>query len=108
MKVTIIATVMLMAAYFLLLYGSVAFIQDKRFFSSAPKENLERIPDRKERFRDAHLIGWCIAVGALALFAGAFLFGAVDGVRSGRMGVHAFLKNSATQKRQDAVWHPAF
>ena len=83
MKVTIIATVMLMAAYFLLLYGGVAFIQDKRFFASAPKENLERIPDRKERFRGAHLIGWCIAVGALALFAGAFLFGAVDGVRSG-------------------------
>ena len=49
-----------MAAYFLVLYGGVGFIQDKRFFSSAPKENLNAIPDKKERFRGAHIIGWII------------------------------------------------
>lgn len=37
MAVTIFASVMIMAAYFLVLYGAVGFIQDKRFFSSAPK-----------------------------------------------------------------------
>lgn len=36
-----------MAAYFLILYAGVGFIQDKRFFSSAPKENLEAIPDKR-------------------------------------------------------------
>lgn len=46
-----------MAAYFLILYAGVGFIQDKRFFSSAPKENLEAIPDKKERFPGAHVIG---------------------------------------------------
>lgn len=37
MLVTILATVMIMAAYFLVLCGAVGFIQDKKFFSSAPK-----------------------------------------------------------------------
>ena len=45
MVITIVATVMIWVAYFLILYGGVGFIQDKRFFSSAPKENLEAIPD---------------------------------------------------------------
>ena len=35
MSVTIIAAVMVMVAYFLVLYGGVGFIQDKKFFSSA-------------------------------------------------------------------------
>ena len=31
MKITIIATLMIFLAYFLVLYGGVGFIQDKRF-----------------------------------------------------------------------------
>lgn len=50
MRTTLLATLTLMLAYFLILYGGVAFIQDKRFFGSAPKENLAAIPDRNERF----------------------------------------------------------
>ena len=50
MRTTLLATLTLMLAYFLILYGGVAFIQDKRFFGSAPKENPAAIPDRKERF----------------------------------------------------------
>lgn len=60
MMITIFSTLMIMLAYFLILYAGVALIQDKRFFSSAPKENLDAIPDRKpERFRGAHALG-CI------------------------------------------------
>ena len=40
MMITILATFLMMLAYFLVLYGAVGFIQDKRFFGSAPKENL--------------------------------------------------------------------
>ena len=47
MAITILLTLQLMAVYFLILYAGVGFIQDKRFFSSAPKENLEAIPDKK-------------------------------------------------------------
>ena len=49
MKITVLVTLMVFLAYFLVLYGGVGFIQDKRFFSSAPKENLDAIPDTKER-----------------------------------------------------------
>ena len=67
----ILAAILLMAAYFLVLYGGVGFIQDKRFFSSAPKENLNAIPDKKERFRGAHIIGWIIEGIAVLLFLAA-------------------------------------
>lgn len=79
---------MIMVGYFLLLYGGVGFIQDKRFFSSAHKEILAVIPERKERFRGAHIIGWFIIVIAFLLFIGAIILGVWDGVRSD----YSFLK----------------
>lgn len=82
MGITIIATIMIMAGYFLLLYGGVGFIQDKRFFSSAPKEVLAVIPEKRERFRGAHMIGWVIIVIAFLLFIGAIILGGWDGVRN--------------------------
>ena len=60
MMITVLAILLMMLAYFLVLYGAVVFVQDKRFFGSAPKENLAAVPDKKERFRGAHLIGWGI------------------------------------------------
>ncbi len=83
MRITIVSTLMLMLGYFLMLYGAVGFIQDKRLFSSAPKENLAVIPDKKERFKGAHIIGLAIVVFAVLLFIGAFALGIWDGVRSG-------------------------
>lgn len=83
MSMAVAALVMVMAAYFLVLYGAVGFIQDKRFFSSAPKENLAAIPDKKERFRGAHAVGWAIEAAAISLFLGAAALCVWDGVRSG-------------------------
>ncbi len=83
MIITIVSILMLMLGYFLMLYGAVGFIQDKRLFSSAPKENLAVIPDRKERFKGAHVIGWVIVVFAVLLFIGAFALGIWDGARNG-------------------------
>ncbi len=52
MLITILLSIMMMAGLFLLLWGGVGFIQDKRFMSSAPKEALEVTPDRMpERFK---------------------------------------------------------
>lgn len=83
MKMTIIATLMIMLGYFLILYGAVAFIQEKRFFGSAPKEIQAVIPEkREERFRGAHIVGWLIIAVALSLFAGAFFLGAWDGIKN--------------------------
>lgn len=82
MKITVLAILLMMPAYFLVLYGAVGFIQDKRFFGSAPKENLAAIPDKKERFRGAHLIGWLIEAVAILLFVGAAVLVVWDGVRN--------------------------
>lgn len=82
MKITVAATLMMMLAYFLVLYGAVGSLQDKRFFGSAPKENLAAIPDRKERFPGAHAIGWFIEGIAALLFAGAAILGVWDGIRN--------------------------
>lgn len=82
MLITIIATLMFMLAYFLVLYGGVGFIQDKKFFSSAPKAILDVVPEKKERFKGAHIIGWIIAIFALSLFIGAVVLGVWDGVKN--------------------------
>ena len=82
MKITVLAILLMMLAYFLVLYGAVGFIQDKRFFGSAPKENLAAIPDKMERFRGAHVIGWGIESVAVLLFAGAAVLSVWDGVRN--------------------------
>ncbi|MCD8107100.1 MAG: hypothetical protein LUE20_03935 [Oscillospiraceae bacterium] len=83
MIITIVSTLMIMLGYFLMLYGAVGFIQDKRLFSSAPKENLAVIPDKKERFKGAHIVGWVIVAIAVLLFIGAFALGIWDGARNG-------------------------
>lgn len=82
MIVTIISTLMIMLAYFLVLYSGVGFIQDKRFFSSAHKDILAVIPDKKERFRGAHIIGRIIAIIAVLMFIGAALLGTCDGIKN--------------------------
>lgn len=92
MKITIFATLMIFLAYFLVLYGAVGFIQDKRFFSSAPKENLAAIPDRKERFCGAHVVGWMIEGIAILLFLGAAALSVWDGVRNDFGFLHFFAR----------------
>ena len=83
MKITVLASLMRMAAYFLILYGAVGLIQDKRFFSSAPKENLAVIPARKERFCGAHALGWMAEGLAVLLVLAALALAAWDGIRNG-------------------------
>ncbi len=82
MATTIIATLMLMLAYFLLLYAGVGFIQDKRLFSSAPQEILEVLPKKQERFKGAHTVGWIIAFIAVATFMAALIIGIADGIKN--------------------------
>ena len=42
------------------------------------------IPERKERFRGAHAIGWVLAATALLMFIGALALGILwDGVKNG-------------------------
>lgn len=84
MKITLLASLIVMAAYFLLLYAGVGLIQEKKFFSSAPREVFAAVPEKKaERFRGAHVLGWCLGILAMLLFLGAAVLAAWDGVRRG-------------------------
>ena len=84
MKITLLASFLVMAAYFLLLYAGVGLIQEKKFFSSAPREVFAAVPERKaECFRGAHILGWCLGILAMLLFLGAAVLAAWDGVRNG-------------------------
>lgn len=61
-------SMMIMAGLFLMLCGGVGFLQDKRFFYSAPKEELDVIPDKlSERFKGQHAIGWLMILFSLLL-----------------------------------------
>lgn len=83
MIVTILLSLMMMAGLFLMLLSGIGFIQDKRFFTSAPREVQDAVHPRAERFRGAHAIGWVMAAVSLLMMGGAIVIGAVDGIRAG-------------------------
>ena len=81
MLITILLSIMMMAGLFLLLWGGVGFIQDKRFMSSAPKEALAVVPDRlPERFKGQYALGYVMVTVAFALMGGAVVLGAWHGI----------------------------
>ncbi|GEM_PF-3635954 len=57
---SIMLALLAMAGFFLLLLGAVGFVQDKKFFSPAPKAIRDAVPQRKNRFPGAHAIGWAL------------------------------------------------
>ena len=75
---------MFCAAITLMLLSAVAFIQDKRFFSSAPKEAQELLkPRERELFYGARTIGWTLMVFSILLILGVGMVSIWDGFRSG-------------------------
>ena len=80
---TLILSVITMAGLFLMLWSGVAFIQDKRFFSSAHKDILAIITPKQERFKGQHILGYVLAFVAVAMNIGAIITGAVTGIHNG-------------------------
>ena len=83
MLVTVILSLVLMAGLFLMLWSAVAFIQDKRFFTSAPKDVQAAVRPRDERFPGAHRLGWKLMILAIALMLFALIYAGLDGVEKG-------------------------
>ena len=54
--ITIFLTLIMCLGYFILLWGAVGFVQNKKFFSSAPKEIKDAVTKKKERFKGQHII----------------------------------------------------
>ena len=84
MLLTIFLAVVFCAAITLMLLSAVAFIQDNRFFSSAPKEAQELLkPRERELFYGARTIGWTLMVFSILLILGVGILSIWDGFRSG-------------------------
>ena len=84
MLLTVFGTIVFCAAITLMLLSAVAFIQDKRFFSSAPKEAQEVIlPRENELFYGARVIGWTLMGFSILMILGVGVISVWDGFRCG-------------------------
>ncbi len=73
----------MMLGFFLLLWSAVGFIQNKRFFSSAPKAIVEAVEEKPERFKGQHALGYALLVLSFLLMLGPVAYGVYDGVQRG-------------------------
>ena len=81
------------AAITLLLISAVAFVQDKRFFSSAPKEALEVLkPRNEELFYGARTTGWVLMIISILTILGVGAVSIWDGFRSSFSFIQFFLR----------------
>lgn len=83
MLLTLFLSIVFCAAITLLLVSAVAFVQDNRFFSSAPKEALEVLKPRdKELFPGARTMGWVMMIISLLMILGVSVIAIWDGFRN--------------------------
>ena len=93
MLLTIFLAIVFCVAITIMLFAAVAFIQDKKFFSSAPKEAVEAIKPRdKELFYGAKTIGRTLMVFSFLLILGTGVVSIWDGFRSGFNFIQFFLR----------------
>ena len=93
MLLTVFLSVVFCAAISLMLLSAIAFIQDKKFFSSAPKEAQEVVkPREKELFYGARVIGWTLMAFSFLMIAGVGVISIWDGFRSDYTFIQFFLR----------------
>ncbi len=81
---TLLFAILLMAGLLLMLWAGVGFVQDKKYFTSAPPEVVEKIPDHTpERFKGQRAIGWILMIFSLVLMVGALVLAGADGIKNG-------------------------
>ena len=84
MLLTVFLAIVFCAAITVLLISAVAFVQDRRFFSSAPKEAQELIKPRDEElFHGARTMGWVMMILSVSMILGVGVIAIWDGFRSG-------------------------
>lgn len=83
MILTIFLSVVVCGAVSLMMISGIAFIQDTRLFSSAPKEARDvLIPRDKELFYGARTIGWVLMAFSVLMILGALAIAIWDSFRS--------------------------
>jgi len=93
MLLTVFLAIVFCGAITLLLISAVAFVQDTRLFSSAPKEAREVLKPRdKELFRGARVMGWVMMIISALIILGIGVVSIWDGIRSGYSFTQFFLR----------------
>ncbi len=93
MLLTVFLAVVFCGAITLMLVSAVAFVQDTRFFSSAPKEALAVLKSRKEEaFFGARTMGWVLMSISILMIIGVGAVAVWDGFRSGFSFAQFFLR----------------
>ena len=93
MLLTIFLAIVFSAAVTLMLISAVAFIQDKKFFTSAPKEAQEALIQRDEElFYGAKIMGWSLMIFSMLLILGVGVIAIWDGFRSGFTFLQFFMR----------------
>ena len=84
MLLTVFLALVFCAAITILLISAVTFVQDTRFFSSAPKEAQEVLkPRNEELFFGARAMGWVLIILSVLMILGVGVISIWDGFRSG-------------------------
>lgn len=83
MILNIILSLVMIIALLVIILSAVVLIQDKKVFSSAPKDIQEAIQPREERFSGARVLGYIIMISAMFSMGVAVLIGAIDGIKKG-------------------------
>ena len=84
MLLTVFLAIVFCGAITLLLISAVAFVQDNRFFSSAPREAQEILkPRNEELFYGARAMGWVLIILSVLMILGVGVISIRDGFRSG-------------------------
>ena len=84
MLLTIFLAIVFCAAITILLISAVAFVQNEKFFSSAPKEARALIkPKNEELFLGAKTMGWVLMIISILMILGVGVISIWDGFKSG-------------------------
>lgn len=81
MVLTLLLTIICIAGVFLMLFSAIAFIQDKRFFSTAPKDLQEKVQVHNERFPGMHILGYVLGISAIAMIVVSIVIAVWDGIK---------------------------
>ncbi len=93
MLLTIFLAIVCCAAISTLLVAAVAFVQDTRLFSSAPKEVRALLKPRdRELFYGARITGWVMMILSALAISGAFCVAAWDGIQNSYSFARFFLR----------------
>ena len=93
MLLTAFLAIVFCGAITILLVSAVAFVQDTRFFSSAPKEARLVIKPRKEElFHGARTMGWVMMILSIWMILGVGVISIWDGIKNGYSFIQFFLR----------------